>query len=669
MICFMTGQVTLNCRGGRQIAIEDGFYRTADEDVFIGRARGEIKNESCRENFNLEQEQPVVIELMNVPSPESMTAMYMFNEWWTRPAFIHGFDEIPEKTQIIFMKYRDEFGALLLLAGSRFKSYAVPGTKDKLRIVMTAHRSGIRAFDEPVLVFAQEKSIYEAVRKVMEAGAGLSGIPLRERRCVPEMFKYLGWCSWDAFYKEISGEKVREKALELKEKNVPVRWMLMDDGWMTATNECLEDFVPDSEKFPGGFAPIVSDIKKHTDIRWMGLWHALGGYWGGVAPGSRLAVTEKDYLYETAGGKLVPSPVDEKGYGFYRDWYNYLAGEGIDFTKVDGQSAVRFYFEDCEDVCKAARGLHGALESGAARMNGAVINCMGMAVENLFARPVTAVSRNSDDFVPDREDGFAEHLIQNAYNAVYHNELYMCDWDMFWTNHPDGIKHSLLRAVSGGPVYFSDRIGDTVKEVVEPLCYSDGELIQWQRSAKAAQDCIFDDPLKTGIIKLTNICTYGSNDVAGAVAVFNLSDKPVSCKVTAKDIYDLPRNVYWIYDYFQRSVGLCSPIGALEVSLPPGGCGWYLMVPAKDGDCQALGLLDKYMGLPAVLMERQEKRSAFFVLREGGNFGFICYEKVSRVLWNGVDVTENLQEVNDNLWSIQGGKPGEVSIVQVKWKA
>ena len=77
--------------------------------------------------------------------------------------------------------------------------------------------------------------------------------------------------------------------------------------------------------------------------------------------------------------------------------------------------------------------------------------------------------------------GLAEHLLQNAYNALYHNEFYCCDWDMFWTKHEDCVKHSLLRAVSGGPVYFSDKIGETDPEVLKPLAYLDGRILMMER--------------------------------------------------------------------------------------------------------------------------------------------------------------------------------------------
>ena len=40
---------------------------------------------------------------------------------------------------------------------------------------------------------------------------------------MPEIFNYLGWCSWDAFYTDVTEDKIRQKTQELTEKKVPVR--------------------------------------------------------------------------------------------------------------------------------------------------------------------------------------------------------------------------------------------------------------------------------------------------------------------------------------------------------------------------------------------------------------------------------------------------------------
>ena len=147
---------------------------------------------------------------------------------------------------------------------------------------------------------------------------------MRRERRILEMFRYLGWCSWDAFYRDVSEEGIRQKADELSKKQVPVRWMVIDDGWMSMdkNEELLVDFAPDRKKFPEGFHRMTEGLREKNGIRWFGVWHAMGGSWGGIVPESGLAQKERPYLYETVSGKLVPSPVT--GEKFYRDWYELL---------------------------------------------------------------------------------------------------------------------------------------------------------------------------------------------------------------------------------------------------------------------------------------------------------------------------------------------------------
>ena len=127
----------------------------------------------------------------------------------------------------------------------------------------------------------------------------------------------------------------------------------------------------------------------------------------------------------------------------------------------------------------------------------------------LLPSPITGEKFYRDWYKELNEEGFAEHLLQNAFNALYHNELYCCDWDMFWTAHKDAVKHSLLCAVSGGPIYVSDRIGSTNPEVLKPLVYPDGEILSMDRSAKPTEDCVFTDPLSGKVLKLQNTASYG----------------------------------------------------------------------------------------------------------------------------------------------------------------
>ena len=136
--------------------------------------------------------------------PEAMTAMYLLNDWWTRPAFINDFSEIPELTQAIYGKLRNGYFFLLPMPGKQFKTQVKPGRENTLIFGMSACKGGISKLDEPVYAYAEADSLQEAVHACMAWAAEYHGIRLKEERNMPEMLKYLGWCSWDAFYTEIS---------------------------------------------------------------------------------------------------------------------------------------------------------------------------------------------------------------------------------------------------------------------------------------------------------------------------------------------------------------------------------------------------------------------------------------------------------------------------------
>lgn len=642
------------CRDGRT---EYAFVGDNTQGAFItenipdgltGRFLLELSQQAMDENYNLAMERPVTLELRVAERPEKITAMYLYNDWWTRPAFINDFSQIPSRTQVLYLKYPNRCACLVPAVGESFKTSLIPGDKDCLRLELTALLGGQSGLDEPVFLLTEDKSIHGAVEKAFTYLAKEKGIRRRQERRLPEIFHYLGWCSWDAFYTDISEEKVRAKARELYDKNVPVRWMLMDDGWLSVKNGRLYDFVPEKEKFPNGFGEMLRDIKREGNISWFGVWHALGGYWGGVLPNSPLSEQERGHLYPTAGGKLLPSPQKEQGFGFYSDWYAYLKKEGIDFVKVDGQSAVKNYFENSIPVCRAARGLHQALEGGASCMDGAIINCMGMAMENILARPASALSRSSDDFVPSKENGFGEHLLQNAYNALYQGQLYHCDWDMFWTSHEDAAKHSLLRAVSGGPVYFSDQIGETDPGVLKPLACLDGRLLMMERPAWPAEDCVFTDPMSKGVLKLTNTAAWGGIR-AGGIAAFNLTDIGQKYSLSPGDVPELPDGErYLVYDYFRGEARLCGGRDTVEAELEPGGFAWYQILPF-DGDGAFLGLSEKYVGFAAVEDMYATQQGMGCVLTEQGPVRFVCSRKPGRVLCNGAEVTHLLAEENSGL--------------------
>lgn len=664
------------CQKGKNINIEflPNTKTYSNDNIFIkiteelndecqlGKIQLKMKNASCRENYNLRTDKPLRVYLPMKEHPEKITAMYLFNEWWTRPAFIEKFQDIPTYTQVAFFKYKNKYSCIVPMVGKNFKTYMIAGTENELCFEMTAWLGGQKSLDEPLYLIAESSSLEKAVHKAFAYLAKYKGIRMREERRIPEMLQYLGWCSWDAFYTDITEEKVYQKATELMDKKVPVRWMLIDDGWLSTKEELLYDFMPDKTKFPKGFQKMTKEIKDKGKIKWFGVWHALGGYWGGILPKSNLSFNEQPYLYKTVNEKLVPSP--ETGEKFYRDWYQKLFQEGIDFIKVDGQSAVPYYFENTLAISKAARGMNQALEGGASYMDGAIINCMGMAMENILARPTSAISRNSDDFVPNKENGFAEHLLQNAYNSIYHNELYCCDWDMFWTKHEDCVKHSLLRAISGGPVYFSDKIGNTEPNVLKPLTYLDGKLLMMNRSAKPTTDCLFTNPLKSGVLKLSNIANYGENNIGGGIAVYNLTNQSQKYTFSPIDIPDIDfSEKYWIYDYFNQKAKLCNRDEMLMSEMKKDQFAWYQVLTYNELGT-FLGLIEKYVGFIAIESVCIIENKIIAIIHEQGPVGFLSTRTPIQVLCNGIDVSQKMSQ-QELLYTIDLEEKSSKTIVEI----
>lgn len=630
-------------------------------NCLIGHVKAVLKAEAFRENDGFAMEAPVQLTLTLSKKPKQITAMYLHRDWWTRPAFLSDFEKIPPRTQCMYLNYGESFGCLYLMAGKNYKTMAYGGQKDALTLKLTAYQPGILALEETIFVLSEFEKPYDAIKEAGRMAAAQANILTRQQKKLPEMFEYMGWCSWDAFYTDITEEKVRQKAAELTEKQVPVRWLLLDDGWLSVRDNRLYDLAPEKSKFPDGFRKLTKQLKANGQFLKIGVWHALGGYWGGIEPGSRAAHAQAMHLYETKTGKLLPAPRAESGYGFYRDWYEYLRSEGIDFVKVDGQSAVKNYYSNDLPVCMAARETHKALEGAAAAyMNGNLINCMGMAMENIMGRQGSALSRNSDDFVPDNPDGFAEHLMQNAYNAPYHDLFYYCDWDMFWTFHADAQKHAILRAISGGPIYFSDRIGETRREMVMPLVYKDGRILRMDRAAKPAPDCLFSDPQKKGAVKLTNLADCGIEGCkGGAVAVYNLTGKEVQTRVCACDIHDLPAGKYFCYDRLHMH----KAAEGNRITLEKDGFSLYLFVPEIERTA-VLGLTLKYISFHALEEVKYLDNGFLAVVREAGEFSFYTERAVKQVLINGTDQTSQLTG-EDGIYRITGTGSGKMLVQAV----
>ena len=526
-------------------------------------------------------------------TPDAVLASRHDGPWWMYPQFDTDLGALKPKTQSLLLQIGALHYHLLPLCEGNFRAEFEAGCLYLSAGVDTDTMHG--AF----LAVSVSTDPYDAVANTYTAARadGALTVPLREERSVPALFDGFGWCTWDAFYNDVSSALIYEKLEEFREKDIPVKWIIIDAGWMQRDNRLLQGLHV-NDHFPEGLAAAVKKIKEEYGIERVGIWHTLQAFWDGIDPASPLAAELGDALMKTASGWLIPA-LDETGADrFWDAWYSYLKNCGIDFVKVDNQSSLPNQLKGTCPTPEGCRAAHENLERAVDKyFDGIIINCMGMDMENVLSRPRSAVSRNSDDFYPTHERGFIKHLYQNAYNAVWHSQIYCCDYDMWWSDHPESaIQSGVLRAISGSPVYISDKIGQTNRANILPLLDDDGSLMRCDGAAIPTRDCLYTDCTKED--KLLKVCNRAGENFA--VAAFNVSDGEITDTLdfgTIPGISD--RCEYVAYEYFSKTYTRVSAFEDTEITLPRDGvCVWSLYPIEVDDDeveYVTLGSPDKYV--------------------------------------------------------------------------
>lgn len=601
----------------------------------------------------IDAEKGISVRLMS-SNCSRFLAQYRHKEYWCSPCWPERLEQVPGETQALLWNEEEEYGFFLPVCGEQYKA-VLEG--DRLHVASWFR--GMKSCSGLICVTGKGKEPGELIARCVETGLRLlpGSFPSRKQRRYPELFNYLGWCSWDAFQIGVSERGILEKCEEFRQKGIPVRWLILDDMWgdvrglydiqnpdyetvLEARHSMpLYSFEAAPGRFPEGLAHCVGLIKEKYGME-TGIWHPVSGYWSGIDREGPLAESYSDCLTEGRNGQLVPDFAWEKAFRFFDGYHEFLQSCGVSFVKIDNQSTIRRFYAGMAPVGAEARQLHKALEASVGiHFDNRLINCMGMASENLWSRPVSAISRCSDDFLPDNSAWFTKHILQCAYNSLIQGAFLWCDWDMWWTSDGQAVKNSVLRAISGGPVYVSDRLGESRKEVLMPLVLQDGRILRCDSPAVPAKDCLLENPQESGRpFKLFAACGNGF-----AAAAFHIGRKetPVTGTIGPEDLEGAKEECYAVYEYFSRSLQLVRREERIPVTLKNGDdFRLYLFVPVRDARAW-IGLADKY--LAPLTIEAGDAHHV--LLKEGGEFLFYSEKKVERAWVNGEEVLV-LQEEN-----------------------
>ena len=548
-------------------------------------------------------EHAVGVDVAAFEDTEAITVIHRRSEWWSRVDVDYKAEELPENSQALLLKRARGYGFVMALCDEKFKCNFV-GNKEGGFSIYVWDNTYSNDCDTAAVAFGFGDDIYALPSLVIADGFEAVGRPRRMRndREFPKELEYLGWCSWDAFHLDVSHEGLMAKAEELKEKEIPVKWLMIDDMWGHVKNNKLGvnssrelySFEADPVRFPKGLKGAVADIKEHYPLL-VGLWHPTTGYWNGIDPQGEIAADPnyKDLINWSQEGMLVHQFDEDKIKEYYLKQHQFYADCGIDMIKVDNQACARRFAKRVMPIGQAARNLHRAIEESAdTYFNGQLINCMGHPLENFWNRN-SAVSRMSCDFDPGNRERFNLLIMQNSFNGMVQGSVYYGDWDMWWSYDSQAMKNAACHAISGGPVYVSDELGQSKREVIMPLVFSDGRVIRMENPALPVAQCLFENVVRSEKpFKIFN--NDGQN---GVVVAYNTTPdgRKVTGSISPKDAGLQGADKYCAYDRFTGEVIVVGKDEEIAISLEQGDdFKMILFVPMVEAKA-VIGLKDKYV--------------------------------------------------------------------------
>lgn len=561
-----------------------------------------------------------------------------YSEFWCRPAFGKKGSEIPMEGQYLLIKLQNGLWRVYVPVVSEDYKCVIRGTETGAVAALWSWFEGKNDCRGLAFVTGDGEDPYALTENCVKAALAIlnNGCRHRTERRYPEVFEYLGWCSWDAMPADnVSEAGVLQKCKEFRDKEIPVRWAILDDMWAQIRHfdestydsrsemfkvmhsSHMSDIEASYKRFPEGLAHCLRKMQDEYDMI-PAMWHPTTGYWMGLEPGSVADQKLAGTTMTSIDGKILGDWHEDKSFQYFNVYHKFFRECGAKFVKVDNQSMYRRFYKGMDTVGKVCREYHRGLEASVGlNFDGTMINCMGMASEDMWNRSSSAISRCSDDFQPENRPWFTKHILQCTYNCLIQGQFYWCDYDMWWTDDSQGPKNSLLRAISGGPIYVSDKLERSRKEILDPLAFHDGKILRCDRPGTPTLDCLTTDPEQSGApLKIQNI--YGKS---GFVAAFNISkeESPVSGSVSPSDVPGLVGETFAAYEHFTGKVTIVGKNDRIPVELSDHDAyALYVFIPYED-NFAAIGLLDKFIS-PAGITAQVGKDVTLY---EAGRYGYV----------------------------------------------
>jgi len=599
-----------------------------------------------------------------------------FNDpFWNYPSYGTSLDKVPIETQLLVMELEDEQKLLLFPIAHGLVRTTLQARHGKLDLVYHYGVQSALQNPQPVLLVHRGVSVKQMIAHALKLLCSKLGtFRLREEKTKPPFSSFLGWCTWDAFYVDVNEEKVLDGLESFRKKQIPLGFVILDDGWGDTEGDFLNSFEINKTKFPHGLKHLVDIATTQYGVRFFGVWHAFMGYWAGIHPQSALA--QKYRLLGNKGVIRSWEPVEEDlrlihpedVAEFYEEFYRYLAAQGVNLVKNDGQSEMEIFTLGVLPQTPTMKAYQKAFQtSGKTYFGQNLIPCMCHASDALFHMDHPATYRNSVDYFPTQATASQQrHLRCNVMNNLWSAHICYPDWDMFQSHRDSALFHAMARCISGGPVYVCDLPHKQDETLLKKLCTSDGRILRTERPALPVNGQIFTDhEHEKQLLAIQNV-----NCGIGIIGLFHCTatEEPVSSECCAADIDELEQQTveYACYRPSQKCATVVTPTTAVQTTLAPMESELLFFAPISQG-IAPIGALEKLLVAGIFLEIEYGSDSVRVECMDGGTIGFYCQDPlqttflVDGTVWEALSIEHNLVSLE-----LAYGKKYRIEAVQKK---
>ncbi|RAP77623.1 hypothetical protein DL346_03880 [Paenibacillus montanisoli] len=199
----------------------------------------------------------------------------------------------------------------------------------------------------------------------------------------------------------------------------------------------------------------------------------------------------------------------------------------------------------------------------------------------------------------------------------------------------------MLRAISGGPVYVSDRVGETNASALLPLILSDGRVLRADKPGVPTEDVLLVNPAETAVpLKIQS-----RTGDCGLLAAFHIhaDAAPLEGELRLADITGLEDEAYAVYEHFGRTATTLTEEEPHRFTVERGKPRMFTAAPYRNGFA-GFGLVDKYVSAAAVTWQNVQPDRAVILLPEGGTYGFASQTAPVSARVNGLQVEIRAEE-------------------------